>query len=87
MEYLDGISAFLPRIIDSAGSEEFDHFAGLKKGDAASSQEDVPLHSEAELSRRTMSGLGMGVLISFAGKQPEPHRALPSRDVAQMANL
>jgi hypothetical protein len=56
-EYLDGISAFLPQIIGSAGPEEFDHFAGLKKGDAAASQENVPLHSEAEPSRRAMSGL------------------------------
>jgi hypothetical protein len=67
MKYLDGISAFLAQIIGSAGSEEFDHLTGLKKGDAAASQDDVPLHSEAELSRRTMSGVDMGFLISFAG--------------------
>jgi hypothetical protein len=67
LEYLDGISAFLPQIIASAGSEEFDHLAGLIKGDAAASQADVPLHSEAELRRRTMSGLDMSFLISFAG--------------------
>jgi hypothetical protein len=49
-KYLDGISAFLPQIIGSPGSEEFDHLTGLKKGDVAASQDDIPLHSEAELS-------------------------------------
>jgi hypothetical protein len=49
-KYLDGISAFLPQIIGSPGSEEFDHLTGLKKGDAAASQDDIPLHSEVELS-------------------------------------